>query len=156
METEAVAILIPLGAFVMFGYITQVLVEWRRQTQRVKLLTEFQTKLLERMGSGQEFAAFFQSSGGERFLETISLDRANPYDRVIRSLQAGIVSVCLGVGLHVARQDGELRRDRVHHFRHDHPVAGGRASCCRRLPPMPSRSRPGCSTRPWKTSGREV
>jgi hypothetical protein len=99
MDSEVVALLIPFAAFALFGYIVQVLVEWRRQTQRVKLLTEFQTKLLERMGSGQDFAAFFQSTGGERFLETISLDRANPYDRVIRSLQTGIVSVCLGIGL---------------------------------------------------------
>jgi hypothetical protein len=102
MDSEfAVAIIIPLAAFAMLSYIVQVLVEWRRQTLRVKLLTEFQTKLLERMGSGQDFAAFFQSGGGERFLETISLDRANPYDRVIRSLQTGIVSVCLGIGLTV-------------------------------------------------------
>ena len=94
----------------MFAYIVQVLVEWRRQTQRVKLLTEFQTKLLDRMGNGQDFAAFFQSSGGERFLETISLDRRNPYDRVMRSLQAGVVALCLGIGLTYARPHGGLRR----------------------------------------------
>jgi hypothetical protein len=98
MTGETVAALIPLGAFSMLAYIVHVLVEWRRQTQRVKLLTEFQTKLLDRMGNGQDFAAFFQSSGGERFLETISLDRSNPYDRVLRSLQAGVVALCLGIG----------------------------------------------------------
>ena len=99
MDSDFFVFLIPLGAFAMIGYIVQVLVEWRRQTQRVKLLTEFQGKLLDRMGSGQDFAAFFQSSGGERFLETISLDRRNPYDRVIRTLQSGIVAACLGLGL---------------------------------------------------------
>ena len=99
MDADSLAVLIPFGAFAMFAYIVQVLVEWRRQVHRVKLLTDFQGKLLERMGSGQEFAAFFQSSGGERFLETISLDRANPYDRILRSLQTGVVSVCLGLGL---------------------------------------------------------
>ena len=99
MSENVIALLIPIAGFVMIAYIVQVLVEWRRQNSRVKLLTEFQTKLLERMGSGQEFAAFFQSSGGERFLETISLDRTNPYDRVIRSLQAGLVSVTLSLGL---------------------------------------------------------
>ena len=98
MSENVIALLIPIAGFVMIAYIVQVLVEWRRQNSRVKLLTEFQTKLLDRMGNGQDFVAFFQSTGGERFLETISLDRSNPYDRVLRSMQAGVVALCLGIG----------------------------------------------------------
>jgi hypothetical protein len=100
MSSEAIiAVTIPLGFFGTIAYITQVLTEWRRQKERTRLLTEFQTKLLDKMGSGQDFAAFFQSQGGERFLSTLSMERSNPYDRVIRAVQTGIVMTCLSLGL---------------------------------------------------------
>ena len=100
MSSEAiVAITIPIGFFGTLAYITQVLTEWRRQKERTRLLTEFQTKLLDKMGTGEDFAAFFQSTGGERFLSTLSLEKGNPYDRVIRALQTGIVMACLSFGL---------------------------------------------------------
>lgn len=99
METEAIALAIPIAFIVLLGYITQVITEWRRQKERTRLLTEFQTKLLDKMGSGAEFAAFFQSAGGERFLDTLSLERAQPYDRILRAVQSGVVLSCLALGL---------------------------------------------------------
>ncbi len=99
MGADVVAFTIPLGFFVMVAYITQTLTEWRRQKERTRLLTEFQTKLLDRMGSGAEFAAFFQSPGGDRFLDTLSLEKAQPYDRILRAVQSGVVMSCLAVGL---------------------------------------------------------
>lgn len=99
MNENVVAIFIPLGFFVMVAYITQTLTEWRRQKERTRLLTEFQTKLLDRMGSGAEFAAFFQSPGGDRFLDTLSLEKSHPYDRILRAVQAGVVMGCLAMGL---------------------------------------------------------
>lgn len=99
MNENVVAIFIPIGFFVMVAYITQTLTEWRRQKERTRLLTEFQTKLLDKMGSGAEFAAFFQSPGGDRFLDTLSLERSQPYDRILRAVQAGVVMSCLALGL---------------------------------------------------------
>lgn len=99
MDENVVAIFIPIGFFVMVAYITQTLTEWRRQKERTRLLTEFQTKLLDKMGSGAEFAAFFQSPGGERFLDTLSLEKGQPYDRILRAVQSGVVMGCLGLGL---------------------------------------------------------
>lgn len=100
MDSDMVAaVFIPISFFALIGYITQVLTEWRRQKERTRLLTEFQTKLLDKMGSGAEFAAFFQSPGGDRFLDTLSLEKGHPYDRILRSMQTGLVLGSLSIGL---------------------------------------------------------
>jgi hypothetical protein len=96
---DLVAVLAPLGFFGMIGWIVHVIVDGRRRRERLKVFTEFHTRLLDRIGSTREFGEFLQTDGGTRFLETLSLEGSAPKLRILRSIQAGIVLLALGVGL---------------------------------------------------------
>ena len=87
----------PLIGFVVWTGVTS----WQRR-QRVKLLTEFHTRLLDRVGSLKDFSEFLQTRAGTEFIETLSAEPApagGSWDRILRALQTGIVLLSLGVGL---------------------------------------------------------
>src|SRR4030095_9025074 len=56
MDSEL--IIVP-SLFFMIGYIVHVIVDGYRRRQQMRVFTEFHSKLLERLGSANEFAEFF-------------------------------------------------------------------------------------------------
>jgi hypothetical protein len=94
-------IIIPAMCF-MVGFIVYILVEGSRRRQQVKALTEFHAKLLDRLGSAKEFAEFFTSDAGARFMELMSSREGGaPQMRILRSMQTGLVLLALGVGFFI-------------------------------------------------------
>src|SRR6185503_7474558 len=68
--------------------------------RRLRVSTEFQGKLLERIGSAREFGEFLNTEGGGRFLDVIASERGgSAHSRILRAVQAGIVLVVLGAAL---------------------------------------------------------
>jgi hypothetical protein len=66
------------------------------------MVTEFHTKLLDRIGSAKEFGDFFASDAGRRFMDSLSsTDSGSPHVRILRSVQTGLVMLALGVGLFI-------------------------------------------------------
>ena len=67
----------------------------------MRATAEFQTKLLDRMGSVAEFGHFLNTDAGERFLTAIATEPGGglAQQRVLRAVQSGIVMVCLGIGI---------------------------------------------------------
>lgn len=99
MENELAPMLAALGMFAMFSWIAWVVVEGRRRRERLKLVTEFHNRLLEKIGSAREFGEFLQTEGGARFLGSLSMERSRPAERILRSIQAGVVLSVLGLTL---------------------------------------------------------
>jgi hypothetical protein len=103
MDIEAA--LVPIVALIsIFGstaYIAYVILAGIRSRQQTRLTSEFQQKLLDRIGSAQELGAFLSSAGGARMLASLSPMRAagGPHTRILRALQAGVVLLALGAGL---------------------------------------------------------
>ncbi len=97
-----IPILLGLGFFAMIAWIVYVIVDGNRRKERLKVFTDFHGKLMERMGSAREFADFLQTDGGQRFLETMTLDRDHPALRILRAGQTGLVLMCLGAGTFAA------------------------------------------------------
>jgi hypothetical protein len=91
--------LIPIAAFVMTGYMVKVFVDAFRRSRQMKLAAEFHTKLLDRIGSAEEFGRLLQTEGGQRFIESITIERQDPLGRVTGSLQTGIVMTAFSLGL---------------------------------------------------------
>lgn len=87
-----------LGLFTMIGWIVFVVVDGRRRQERLKVFTEFHARLLDRIGSAREFGEFLQTSGGSRFLESLSMEKGGPQTRILRSVQIGVVLVAVGIG----------------------------------------------------------
>jgi hypothetical protein len=87
--------------FSTFGFIVWVLVNGWQRRQQVRLLTDFNSRLLERVGSVKDFSDFLQTDGGARFMDRVTAGGAPPDVRmaILRAVQTGIVLVTLGIGL---------------------------------------------------------
>ncbi len=88
-----------LGLFTLIGWVTYIIVDGRRRRERLKVFTEFHSKLIDRMGSAKDFGDFLQSDGGQRFLATLSTERGGPQAAILRSLHTGVIMFTLGLGL---------------------------------------------------------
>ena len=97
MDSE---IIIVPSLFFMIGFIVWVIVDGYRRRQQTKVFTEFHSKMLDRIGSAKEFGEFFSSDAGDRFMNALSSsEAAAPQLRILRSLQTGLILLCLGIGL---------------------------------------------------------
>jgi hypothetical protein len=88
--------------FVTIGYVVWVWVNASQRKQRLKLMTEFHGKLIDRLGSFKDFSEFLHTPAGTRFMQDLASDPASvgsPQDRILRAAQFSAVLICLGIGL---------------------------------------------------------
>jgi hypothetical protein len=98
MRDELLAIII-LGDFILVGWVLWIVA--RRLEQKARLRAELHTKMVERFGTVQELSEFINTEGGRRFIESYSMRPASPLLRILRTVQAGVVCLILGVGMFV-------------------------------------------------------
>jgi len=97
-------ILISWGAFLMVSWIVYTIVNGLRRSHQQRMLSQFQTKLLDRIGSVNELGAFLNTEAGTRFLKqlaTVNEEGAGPHVRILRAVQSGAVLATLGAGLYL-------------------------------------------------------
>ena len=95
-------IIIVPAAFFMTGFIVYTIAETFRRRSQARMVTEFHTRLLDRIGSAKEFGEFFASDAGKRFMDSLSTtETGSPQMRILRSVQLGLVLLALGIGLFV-------------------------------------------------------
>jgi hypothetical protein len=97
-----IPILLGLGFFSLIAWIVYVTVDGNRRRERLRVFTDFHSKLIDRMGSSTEFATFLQSDGGRRFLDSLSVEKGHPADRILNAVQAGLVLTAVGIGFILA------------------------------------------------------
>jgi hypothetical protein len=88
--------------FSTIGYIVWVLVTASQRKQRLRLVTEFHSKLLDKLGSVKDFGEFLQTDAGARFMKDLASEPAvtgATHERILRAAQLGAVFSCLGLGL---------------------------------------------------------
>ncbi|SPF48239.1 membrane hypothetical protein [Candidatus Sulfotelmatobacter kueseliae] len=81
----------------MFGWIAWVIFGTIRRYKIAKLQAEVQTKLLDKVGSGQDLLAYAQTEAGRDMLESLKVERHSPHARIIGALQTSIVMIFLGL-----------------------------------------------------------
>jgi hypothetical protein len=102
-------VLIVAIVFTTIGWMVHVIVDGIRRRQQLKLVTDFQGKLLERIGSAREFGEFLNTEGGAKFLASLSIEKvAEPQTRILRAVQSGVVLLSLGIGFLLMRAWGGL------------------------------------------------
>lgn len=96
-------VLIPLSAFASVTYVIHAVIDGFRRRQQLRLTTEFHGKLLDRIGSAHEFGEFLNTSGGAKFLASLTTESeaGGTAARILRAVQGGLVFLALGVGLFV-------------------------------------------------------
>jgi hypothetical protein len=87
-------------------WLVRTMVDYRRWIRLTRVQTETHTKLMDRLTSQEDLLAYMQTPAGRRFLESapITLDPASrplgaPLNRVLWSVQAGVVLALGGIGL---------------------------------------------------------
>ncbi len=103
-----------LGAF---AWTVRTLIDYRRWHRLSKVQAETHTKLLDCFTANDELLAYVQSAAGSRFLqsapialETGSRAMSAPLNRILWSVQAGVVLAAAGLGLYYVsgRVDSEM------------------------------------------------
>jgi len=90
-----------LSFFGMISFVVWVVVNGWHRRQHVKLVTEFNNRVLERLGSMKEFSEFLHSDGGDRLMKVLTAERGftGPRDRILVAVQTGVVFLTVGLGL---------------------------------------------------------
>ncbi len=101
MERIAPEIIIVPFIFSTMGFIVWVAFNAWERRQQVKLLTDFNSRLLERIGSVKDFSEFLQTDGGAKFIDRVTAGGTPPDVRmtILRAVQTGLVLLSLGAGL---------------------------------------------------------
>lgn len=110
MYTELIVLPALFGSVVWVIYIV---VDGFRRRQRLRVFTEFHSKMLDRIGSAKEFGEFFTSEAGNRFLESLATEKGSPQARILAAVQWGLTLVCLGMGLFILIATRSFRTETV-------------------------------------------
>src|SRR5438309_10113217 len=93
---EALQVFIPIAFFAMIVLIVFVIA--RRRQAELRARAEFQKQILDKFGSGKEFAEFLGTEGSQRFLATLSSQGMGSHYRMLRTMRGGITLAVLGIG----------------------------------------------------------
>jgi hypothetical protein len=86
--------------FAFFAWFVWLMFSTLRRLKIARLQAEVQSKMLEKVGSGQELLAYAQTDAGKQLLESLRVESsASPYGRIIGALQTAIVMICVGLAL---------------------------------------------------------
>jgi len=85
-------------------------IEYRRWLRATKIQTDAHMKLVDRLASNDDLLNYMQSAAGQRFLSSppVAIDASPqavsaPLNRILWSVQAGVVLTAGGIGLWFAR-----------------------------------------------------
>jgi len=100
MNSHPEVIIIP-ALLLTISYIVSLALSTWRSRQRLKAVTEFHTRLIDRLGSIKDFTEFAQTEAGARFMRDLGSDpvAGGAHERILRAAQLGVVLVSLGIGL---------------------------------------------------------
>ena len=83
----------------MFSWFAWVIFSTIRRYKIAKLQAEVQTKLLDKVASGQELLAYAQTEAGRELFESLKVERVSLHGRIIGALQTGIILLLFGAAL---------------------------------------------------------
>jgi hypothetical protein len=82
----------------VIGWIIKVISNNRKAFRMASMQAELQSKLLDKFGSSPELLEFLQSDASQGFAELVPAEtRPNPYDKILWSVQAGVVLLMTGL-----------------------------------------------------------
>ena len=99
MDQELSTVLGMWGFFAALGWIVWVVTNNRRRQAIAKTHADMQAKLLDKLSSSQELAEFLKTEQGQHLLDSASTEPADPYRRILGSVQAGLILTLLGLAM---------------------------------------------------------
>jgi hypothetical protein len=97
MHMNFYEILGPIAVVFVAGWVVRSYLVYKRQMKVAQMQAEMQNRLMDRFDSSEELMTYLGSEAGQRFIESATLERANPYGRILGSIQAGVILTFAGV-----------------------------------------------------------
>ena len=98
MEDTIIGIVV-VSSFVASSFVVWTIANTIRRIKRDRRRYETQSKLLDKFGSSAELLEYLKTDPGQQFLESTELERSSPHGRILRAMQAGILSFFVGCAL---------------------------------------------------------
>ena len=97
MEETLFPMIGSIGIIWVMGWIIKVISNNRKASRMATMQADLQSKLLDKFGSTPELLEYLQSDAGKGFAELVPVEaRPNPYNKILGSVQAGIVLLMAG------------------------------------------------------------
>jgi hypothetical protein len=96
-------VLVPGSLFFMIGWTVWVIFSSIRRYKVARFQADVQTRLLHQLNSAENVLAYVSTPAGQQFVADLTTERTTPYERILTSVQAGIIITCFGVALLVLR-----------------------------------------------------
>lgn len=112
--SELIPIIIVPAFFLAVVWIVKLIVESLRWNRVFRQQGEFHSRLIDKLGTSQDLAAYMETEAGKRFLTgapiavwgDLGQRMPNAVARVLTPLQVGVVMVLLGIGFLLLRNAG--------------------------------------------------
>jgi len=79
------------------GWIFRGWLAHRRVLKLAAMQADIQTRMLDKFGTAPEIIEYLQSDGGQNLLQAVPVEKAHPYQRIMGSVQAGVILALVGV-----------------------------------------------------------
>lgn len=98
MAVPIVAIIMVFGGTVAIFWVVFSTI---RRLKVARIQSEVHSRLIDKVGSSQEFLTFLESESGKQLVASIGIEQPsrNPYNRILTSVQAGVILVCVSIAL---------------------------------------------------------
>lgn len=111
MDDLAPVLIVAVALYLGTGIIRSMLATWRHN-KLVKAQVDLQSRLLDKLGGGEDIGRYLESVAGRQLLEAPPVERTRPHLRILGSLQAGVILALGGLAFlflrgQVAEVDGE-------------------------------------------------
>lgn len=110
---DDLAPVLAVTGFMLFSaWIVRALLATWRHNKLVKAQADLQSRLLDKLGGGEEIGRYLESVAGRQLLEAPPVERTRPHLRILGSLQAGVILALGGLAFlflrgQVSEVDGE-------------------------------------------------
>jgi hypothetical protein len=95
---DVAVLMVLMSAFATAAWAMYLAADTNKRQRRMKAQAELHGRLLDKFGSAQEVVAFLQTPSGAHFVDSLSGDREEPGNGVLRSTHRGIILAILSIG----------------------------------------------------------
>ena len=81
------------------AWVITVIVRAFKEKSILRTRAELYNRLLDKFNSGNEFAEYLESETGRQFVEEITVQTAAPTNKILGSIQKGVIMTLIGFGL---------------------------------------------------------
>jgi len=81
------------------AWVITVVIKAFKEKSILRTRAELYNRLLDKFSSGNEFAEYLETETGRRFVEEITVQSAAPTNKILGSIQKGVIMTLIGFGM---------------------------------------------------------